>query len=484
MKLSDLIEGIGNIVVHGNPDIEIESIHYDSRKVTGDALFMAVKGFTSDGNTFVPAAIRNGAVAVMTGEICVRTDVAVVHVPDIRKAMAAVSERFYGSPQEALVMTGVTGTNGKTTTAYMVKSIFESGGFDCGLIGTINHVVAGDEIRSVNTTPESPDIHSYLAAMVAARQNACVMEVSSHALSLSRVYGLHFRAVAFTNITRDHLDFHGDFESYLDAKSILFGSLPGDSTAVINRDDPCSDHIITVSRGSNIITYGFEMDSDIMPVSYELSPHGSTFEITTPAGNIEVSLVIPGRFNIENAMAAAGIGIACGFPKEVIARGLESLKSVKGRYETIDECQQFSVIVDYAHAPDALERILSSVRELTSGRLISVFGCGGDRDRGKRQLMGEISTRIADISVVTSDNPRSEDPMEIIHDILKGVHAEARYEVLPDRAEAIRQALEIAEPGDAVLIAGKGHEDYQIIGEEKKHFDDAETARQILRAVK
>ncbi len=484
MKLSDLVEGIDNITITGNPDVEIESIHFDSRKVGDGALFMAVKGFTSDGNTFVPAALKKGAVAVMTSEACECGDVPVVRVPDVRRAMAVVSDRFYSRPQEALVMAGITGTNGKTTTAYMVKSIFEAGGLGCGLIGTIQHEVAGKKIRSANTTPESPDIHSYLAAMVAARQSACIMEVSSHALSLFRVYGIHFRAVAFTNITWDHLDFHKDLKSYLDAKSILFSSLPGDSTAVINRDDPYADHIINVSRGSGILTFGFEAGCDIMPVSYELALHGSTFEIISPAGNMEISLAIPGRFNIENAMAAAGIGIACGLTPEVIVKGLESLKSVRGRYETVDEGQQFSVIVDYAHAPDALERILSSARELTSGRLISLFGCGGDRDRGKRPLMGEISSRLADISVVTSDNPRSEDPLDIIDEILKGIPADAHKEVLPDRAEAIMRAFKIAEPGDVVIIAGKGHEDYQIIGGERKHFDDAETARRILRSMK
>jgi len=381
-------------------------------------------------------------------------------------------------------MTGITGTNGKTTTSYMVHSIFESGGLSCGLIGTIKHLVAGKEINAVNTTPEAPDIHSYLADMVKARQTACVMEVSSHALVLSRVYGIHFRAVAMTNITRDHLDFHGDFEHYLNAKGILFSSLSGDSTAVINRDDPLAGHIISLSRGGKVITYGFTEGSDIMPVSVELGLHGSTCELSTPVGNISVSLSIPGRYNIANAMAAAGIGIACGFPGEVIVKGLESLRSVRGRYEAIDEGQPFTVIIDYAHAPDALERVLSSVRELTAGRLISVFGCGGDRDRGKRPMMGEISVRLADITIVTSDNPRSEDPVAIINEILKGISENNHYEVLPDRAEAIRRALSTAEPGDAVVIAGKGHEDYQIIGGKKHHFDDAETTRRILREMK
>ncbi|MCE5250750.1 UDP-N-acetylmuramoyl-L-alanyl-D-glutamate--2,6-diaminopimelate ligase [bacterium] len=482
MKLSELVGGLGAINIRGNPEVDIESIEYDSRKVSHGTLFLAVRGFTNDGNIFVPAAVKNGAVAVLTDDSSLRSEATVVCVADIRKAMALVSDRFYGSPQEALVMTGITGTNGKTTTSYMVKSIFESGGLNCGLIGTIKHLVAGKEIRSSNTTPEAPDIHAYLAAMVRARQAACVMEVSSHSLALSRVYGIQFRAVALTNLTRDHLDFHGDLGNYLDAKGILFSSLPGDSTAVINRDDPYADHFIRVSRGGRVITYGFTEGSDIRPVTAELAPHGSECEFSTPAGRFKIHLPIPGKFNVSNAMAAAGIGIACGFPAEVIVRGLETMKPVKGRYETVNEGQPFSVIVDYAHAPDALERILSSVRELAKGRLISVFGCGGDRDRGKRPMMGEISARLADITLVTSDNPRSEDPMAIISEIVRGIPENCRYETVPDRAEAIRRALKLAEPGDTVVIAGKGHEDYQIIGGKRLHFDDAETARQILRS--
>ncbi|MBN1290922.1 MAG: UDP-N-acetylmuramoyl-L-alanyl-D-glutamate--2,6-diaminopimelate ligase [Candidatus Latescibacteria bacterium] len=484
MKLNELFTGIDNIDLRGDSNVNIESLQYDSRKVTNGSLFIAVKGFTIDGNSFIADAVRKGTAAILTAEPCEIDTIPVIRVPDIRKTMAIVSDRFYGSPQNALVMTGITGTNGKTTTSYMVKSIFEAGGFRCGLIGTISHLVADKKIQASNTTPEAPDIHSYLASMVAAHQSACVMEVSSHALELSRVYGIKYRAAAFTNITRDHLDFHGSIERYLDAKSILFSSLPGDSAAVINRDDRYSDHIINVSRDCEIFTYGFDDVSDIRPISYELNSNGSKFRLYAPVGEIEVSLKIPGRFNISNAMAATGIGIACGFPKEIIAKGFMNMEPVKGRFETVDEGQPFSVFIDYAHAPDALERILTSVRELTSGRLISVFGCGGDRDRGKRPIMGEISTRIADVSVITSDNPRSENPMDIIQNILQGISGNKGYEIFPDRADAIKYALEAANPGDAVVIAGKGHEDYQVTGTVRKHFDDAETARQILRSLK
>ncbi|MFC1573703.1 UDP-N-acetylmuramoyl-L-alanyl-D-glutamate--2,6-diaminopimelate ligase [Candidatus Latescibacterota bacterium] len=484
MKLNNLLRALDNVKVLGSTEVEIHSIHHDSRKVDYGSLFIAVKGFMSNGNDYITAAVQKGAAAVMTDSDIAVTDVPVVRVQDARKAMALVSDRFYGNPQDLLIMTGITGTNGKTTTSYMVKSIFEACGFSCGVIGTIRHLIGKKEIVAANTTPEAPDIHESLVGMVEAQQNACVMEISSHALKLSRVYGINFRAVAFTNITRDHLDFHGSFEQYLDAKSILFSSLSGDSTAVINMDDPQAGHIIKASRGGQVLTYGNDAGCSIRPVSSELTPHGSKFVLTTPPGRINVSLSIPGRFNISNAMAAAGIGIACGLPTDIIAEGLSSLKSVRGRYETIDEGQDFSVIIDYAHTPDALERILSSVKELMTGKLISVYGCGGDRDKGKRPIMGEISARIADISVITSDNPRTEDPLVILHEILEGVPSGTVHEVIPDRAEAIDRALELAGKGDAVVIAGKGHEDYQIINGEKLHFDDAEIARPYLRTKK
>jgi UDP-N-acetylmuramoyl-L-alanyl-D-glutamate--2,6-diaminopimelate ligase len=319
--------------------------------------------------------------------------------------------------------------------------------------------------------------------MVDGGQTACSMEVSSHALSLSRVYGIQFRAAAYLNLTRDHLDFHGDFKGYLDAKSILFSELPGDSTAVVNRDDAFADHILSVSRGANTLTFGESVASDIRPLSTELTPLYSDVALATPSGEMVFRLPIPGRYNISNAMAAAGIGLACGFPVDVIVRGLETVETVKGRYETVNEGQPFAVIVDYAHTPDALERILRSAREITTGSLIAVFGCGGDRDRGKRPIMGGIASREADFAIVTSDNPRTEDPEAIIADILEGIEKRGSYEVLPDREEAIRRALEAARPGDTVVIAGKGHEDYQIIGTERRHFDDSETARRILRTM-
>ena len=484
MKLNDLINGLDKIETMGNLSSEIVSIEYDSRKVKSGSLFIAIQGLTFDGNTFIREALKRRAAGIVTDRPESRTNIPTIIVPDARKAMAVMSDKFYGSPQNAIVMTAVTGTNGKTTVAYMIKSIFDASGIGCGLIGTIEHIIGKKTIESVNTTPESRDIHALLSEIIEANQHACIMEVSSHALALSRVHGIQFRTVAFTNISRDHLDFHGSFKEYLDAKSLLFSSLSGDSAAVVNMDDPGAEHIINVSRGGKVLTFGFNEDCDIHPVFFELGTRSSRVVLSTPSGEMEFTLQIPGRFNISNAMAAAGIGLACGLPPNPITSGLETLKSVRGRYEIIDEGQNFTVIIDYAHTPDALESILSSAREIKKGHLISVFGCGGDRDKGKRPEMGEISTRIADYTIITSDNPRTEKPEDIISDILKGINKIAECKTFVDREKGILEALKIAGPDDTIVIAGKGHEDYQIIGDEKKYFNDSETVRRLIKAMK
>jgi len=485
MVLTELIRDIPAVSIEGDASRDIRTIEYNSRKVASGSLFMAIRGRKTDGNIFISDAVKRGAAAVLTDEPAIAAAqtgaIAVVRVPDARKAMALIADRFYGSPQESLIMTGITGTNGKTTVSYMVRSIFQTAGIGCGLIGTIRHIAGNEIIESLNTTPEAPDIHSFLSRMARAGQGACVMEVSSHALSLSRVHGIRYRAAVFTNLTRDHLDFHGDFVSYLDAKSILFSELSGDSTAVINGDDPSAEHIKLSSSGGRVVTFGFGSGNDIHPTALSMNAGGSRAEAATPWGALAISISLPGRFNIMNALAAAGVSLACGIPREITARGLEALRMVDGRFQTVEAGQDFMVVVDYAHTPDALERALSAAREITRGRLISVFGCGGDRDRGKRPLMGGISARMADYTVVTSDNPRTEDPLDIIADITAGMNTTVNYEVMPDRASAIRRALELAKPGDAVVIAGKGHENYQIIGTARIHFDDVETADRILR---
>ena len=480
MTLAELIGTLETTVVYGDDSVEITSITMDSRTVGKGSLFFAVRGFTADGNRFIPQAIDTGAVAVMTEDPKPMPGITCVGVPDVRKAMSLIANRFYGEPQNQLVMTGITGTNGKTTTTYLVRSIFRAAGLDCGVIGTISHIVGGDTIRAKNTTPEATDIHAYLAQMVAAGQEACAMEVSSHALALSRVNGIHYRAAAFLNLTRDHLDFHGDYRNYLDAKSLLFFGLSGDATAVINGDDEHADHIASNARDAHILRFGAASENEIHPVSAVYGPRSTELILSTPAGEIECTLPIPGKFNVFNAMAATGIALGCGIQPDVIARGLADAEPVRGRYELIDVGQPFVVVVDYAHTPDALERVLSTARELSEGRIISVFGCGGDRDRGKRPEMGEVAARLADITVITSDNPRSEDPDAIITVIIDGMPDDVARETEPDRGSAIAWALALAGRGDTVVIAGKGHEDYQIIGDKTIHFDDAETVRAIL----
>ena len=303
MKLSELISGLDKIETIGDLSSDVVSIEYDSKRVKHGSLFIAIPGFIFDGNVFIQEAVQKGAAAIVTDKPESKANIPTVLVPDTRKAMAVIADKFYDSPQNSLMMTALTGTNGKTTTAYMIKSIFDAGGIGCGLIGTIEHIVGEETIVSVNTTPESPEIHSFLSRMIKANQNACVMEVSSHALALSRVHGIRFRAVAFTNISRDHLDFHGDFENYLDAKSLLFSDLSGDSTAVVNLDDPHSEHIINVSRSGKVLTFGFNKGCDIYPVYFELKTRGSKVVLSTPSGEMNFALSISGKFNIYNAMA-------------------------------------------------------------------------------------------------------------------------------------------------------------------------------------
>jgi UDP-N-acetylmuramoyl-L-alanyl-D-glutamate--2,6-diaminopimelate ligase len=465
-------------------DREVSAVVQDSRQAVPGSLFVAVRGFHSDGHRFIPQAVRQGAVAVVAEAAAGPSPsiaVPVIRVADSRAALARLAAAFYGHPSRRLALVGITGTNGKTTTSYLARAIIVAAGRSAGLIGTIDYRIGDAVYPAPNTTPESLDLQRLLAEMAAKGLDHCIMEVSSHALALGRTAGCEFRVAAFTNLTRDHLDFHGTVDAYFRAKLLLFTGLAPDAAAVVNADDGRAAEIIRSTR-ARIITFGLAAASDIRPVgSVGHGIDGLAFTAATPAGRVEVASPLVGRHNVYNILTAIGIG---------------AMQAVPGRMEKVEAGQPFGVIVDYAHTEDALERLLEAVREVAAKRIITVFGCGGDRDRTKRPLMGAAALRGSDIVVITSDNPRTEDPLAIITEIEAGMRgagvraAEPRdlvragggaaYLVVPDRREAIGTAVGMAEPGDVVVLAGKGHEDYQIIGGQKHPFDDRDEARSAI----
>jgi UDP-N-acetylmuramoyl-L-alanyl-D-glutamate--2,6-diaminopimelate ligase len=398
--------------------------------------------------------------------------------------LAELAADFYGHPSERMRVVGITGTNGKTTTSYLLASIFESAGMKCGVIGTVAHRI-GDEVReSSHTTPEAPDVQALLHEMVERGCIACAMEASSHALALRRVDAMTFSAGVFTNLTRDHLDFHENMEAYFQAKRRLFEMLPAGAPALINADDPKSTALIAVSVKP--VTYGINRSADITPGPLSFSMDGLDFDIRTPRGRLHASSSLVGRPNVYNILAAAGTGVALGLPFDAIERGIQTLQAVPGRFEVVsDPKDAFTVVVDYAHTDDALRNLLETARPLVRGRLITLFGCGGDRDRTKRPLMGAVASRLSDVLVITSDNPRHENPERIIDEIQRGITPDTKRDdallfAIPDRRAAIAKAIENARPGDMVLIAGKGHEKYQIVGDEHLPCDDVAIARELL----
>ncbi len=503
MKLGDLLNGVetSTVLPTAALDREVADIAHDSRNVVPGSLFVAVRGFHSDGHQFVPQAIRQGAVAVIaehenkkaTGEGALQ-----IIVRDSRRALALVAGTFYKHPSKRLHLIGVTGTNGKTTSTYLVRSVIEAAGRNAGLIGTIDYRVGDRVYPAPNTTPESLDLQRLLAEMAGVGAEYCVMEVSSHALELGRTIGCTFAEAAFTNLTQDHLDFHRTMESYFRAKLQLFKGLTPDAHAVVNLDDARTADIIAHTR-AQVITTGMSGRADVRPAGViRHGIGGLAFDVATTAGPVAVESPLVGRHNVYNILTAVGIGIALGFPNDVIAAGIRNMKAVPGRMEKVMEGQPFGVVVDYAHTEDALVRLLEAVREIAPNRVITVFGCGGDRDRTKRPKMGHAAAKGSDVVIVTSDNPRTEEPLAIIGEIEAGmasvgarvsavtgdpqsVKGKTPYVVIADRREAIIGAFEMAKPGDVVLLAGKGHEDYQIIGVKKMPFDDREVAREELR---
>jgi UDP-N-acetylmuramoyl-L-alanyl-D-glutamate--2,6-diaminopimelate ligase len=484
MKPNELLRGLDGVEIGSEVGGEITSLAYDSRRIREGALFFAIRGEKADGHKFIPQALERGAVAVVSEQeppagLASRW----VRVPKIRRALSTAGRVFFGLPDLHLKLIGITGTNGKTTTAFLVDSIFRAAGIRAGLFGTIEYRVGDRALPAVNTTPESLDLWSYFAQTVDAGGTGVVMEVSSHALAQERVWGFPYSVAVFTNLTRDHLDYHVDFEHYFAAKRRLFEGLgtPPPQWAVVNVDDPWGRKLLDVPC-TNRLTYGMNSDAQVKPKRLDHRQNCLEGTLVTPAGKVQLASSLVGRANLQNILAATAASIAYGIPLEKIEKGLEDLKVVPGRFERIDEGQPFLVIVDYAHTDDALRNVLSAARELTRRRLIVVFGCGGERDRAKRPLMGEAAGVLSDLAVLTSDNPRGEDPLLIMSDALVGLQKTGNpcwAEV--DREIAIRKALEEAREGDVVVLAGKGHEAYQILKDRTIPFDDREVARRVLR---
>jgi UDP-N-acetylmuramoyl-L-alanyl-D-glutamate--2,6-diaminopimelate ligase len=480
MKLEDLVDRLPDVKILGSGAVEISGLCYDSRSASPGDLFFAVQGTFCDGSRYALEAVERGGVAVLTDKpIEPRPSVPVALVKDARSAKAHVASVFYRHPSRRLDCVGITGTNGKTTVSYMLNSILEQDGRPTGLVGTICHRIGEKSVPSTNTTPDPIDLQRYLAEMVDQNLSAAVMEVSSHALVQARVGLLHFKAGVFTNLTREHLDYHITMEEYERAKSLLFASLPNSATAVINADDPAAGAMQEACR-CPVVRYGFSRGVEVTAELRRMDIDGFSMILKTPKGDVDVTSRLPGRFNVMNAMAASAAAMALGASLAAVKSGFESLKSIKGRLESIDCGQDFRIIVDYAHTSDALMNLLSNLKPLTQGRLITVFGCGGDRDRSKRPLMAKAATSLSNHTVITSDNPRTEDPETIIQDILKGVVGDGNYDVEIDRKKAIETAINMAGGGDIVVIAGKGHENYQILKDGTVEFDDRLVAERAL----
>jgi UDP-N-acetylmuramoyl-L-alanyl-D-glutamate--2,6-diaminopimelate ligase len=461
------------------PGVEIGGLAYDNREVRPGTLFFCVPGFTRDGHDFAPDAVERGAAALVVARP-LELGVPEVRVDDVRAAMARAAARFYGDPTARLPVVGITGTNGKTTTAFLVHSLLQASGRQTGLLGTVTSFVAGEERPTVRTTPEAIDLQRTFREMLEGGDVACAMEISSHALELRRAEGIHVAVAVFTNLTQDHLDFHPSMEDYFLAKRRLFASQLTD-VRVLNVDDPCGRRLAGEFPGST--TFAIDAAADYRATDLESGFAGTDCTFETPDGSYRVRVPLPGRFNVLNALGAWTAARALGVEPDVLAKALAEARRVPGRFEPVSEGQPFAVLVDYAHTPDSLENVLHAARELAEGRVIVVFGAGGDRDRGKRPLMGEIAARLADLCLVTSDNPRSEDPDAIIAEILAGTGDAAHVEHDADRRASIERAVGLARAGDVVVIAGKGHEQGQeFAGGRKEPFDDVTVAREALGA--
>jgi UDP-N-acetylmuramoyl-L-alanyl-D-glutamate--2,6-diaminopimelate ligase len=487
MLLIDLISSLDYKKVEGDLKKEIKEIVYDSRYVKPESLFVAIRGQKADGNLFINQAIENGAVAILTENVPVKKskkEVSWIEVKNCRYALALLANTFYQYPSRELKLIGITGTNGKTTVAYLLQSILQAAGVKCGRLGTISYHIGDKEIQAKLTTPEAVDIQRYLREMQTAGCEACVMEASSHSLVLHRVEGCDFDVAIFTNFAREHLDFHKDMEDYFAAKKSLFYMLNNkpEGVVAINLDDSRGEELLKLSK-NKCVTFALDQEADIKAVKFHLSAAGNELEMNTPLGSLEVKSPLIGKPNISNILAASAAAIGMGIKLENIKKGIESLSYIPGRFEKIEAGQDFMVIDDFAHSGDALKRLLESLRHITKGKLIIVFGCGGERDKGKRPLMGYYAALLSDIAIVTSDNPRSEDPMQIMKEVEEGIeraNPQSNYMLILDRREAIKKAIEIATKDDVVVIAGKGHETYQLIGDKVIPWSDKDIAEELI----
>ena len=479
MQLTNLLNEVNIIEKSGNLDIEITSIEYDSRKVKEGSVFVAIEGFSTDGHKYIESAIKNGAKAVVMQKKC-ECSVPYIVAQDTRKALSSMANAFYDYPTKKLNLIGVTGTNGKTTVTYLVKSVLEYAGHKVGLIGTNQNMIGDKVLETERTTPESLELCQLFNDMVNEGCTYAIMEVSSHSLALDRVYGFEFLLGAFTNLTQDHLDFHKTMDEYAKAKSILFSMC---KKGIVNADDAWVDKIIE-NATSKIIKYSVKKKSTVHAQSIKYNSRGVTFDVDTPFGKEKIRLDIPGEFSVYNALCAIGICQGIGIGISDIAKALLLAKGVKGRAEVVNIPTNYTVMIDYAHTPDGLENIISTVKGFAKGRVVTVFGCGGDRDNTKRPKMGKIAGDLSDFCVVTSDNPRSENPDKIIEDILEGMKdVKAPYVTIPSRYDAIKYAMENAKEGDVIILAGKGHETYQILNTGTIEFDERKIVKEILSQI-
>jgi UDP-N-acetylmuramoyl-L-alanyl-D-glutamate--2,6-diaminopimelate ligase len=473
MDLALLIDALAPVEVVGRAPVDVTDLAYDARDAGPGSLYFCIPGSRADGHDFAPEAVANGVVALVV-QRPLELPVPQLVVEDARRAMPLAADEFFGRPTEQLEVAGVTGTNGKTTTAFLLYAILAAAGRRPGLLGTIESRVGGERRPAIRTTPEAIDLQRTFREMLDAGDRSAAVEATSHGSELGRLDRVRFSALVFTNLTQDHLDFHGTLERYFDAKRRLFTEAR--PPAAVNVGDEHGRRLAEELRGHNeLLTFGLVDDAELRPEELELGPRGAHFR----AGGVELETRLRGRFNVENVLGAVAAARLLGIDDDAITYGVRELRGVPGRFEAVDEGQPFAVLVDYAHTPDSLENVLRTARDLAQNRVICVFGCGGDRDRGKRPLMGRIATELADLAIVTSDNPRSEEPEAIISEILEGTGSEA--EVEPDRREAIARAVAEAGEGDVVVIAGKGHEQGQQFADRTIPFDDREVAREALR---